>query len=182
MADEKKPTRRALMAAPAILAAGAAPAAAQTGLPPAGLTYVFSASVKVAPSVDFAGGDGGRRFIPITGGTVDGPRLKGVVLPGGADWQNIRADGAADLTARYALKAEDGAVIGVVNTGIRRGPPAVMARLRAGEAVDPALYYFRAAPVFDVGPGPHQWLTESLFISIGARLPDEVRLAFYSVN
>jgi hypothetical protein len=73
-------------------------------------------------------------------------------------------------------------VIGVVNTGIRRGPPAVMARLRAGEAVDPSLYYFRAAPVFDVAPGPHYWLTESLFVSIGARLADEVRLAFYAVT
>jgi hypothetical protein len=98
MADQIEPTRRALMTAPAVLAAVAAPAGAQTGLPVAGLTYVFSASVKVAPSVDFAGGDGARRFIPITGGAVEGPRLKGVVLAGGADWQTIRADGRRTLS------------------------------------------------------------------------------------
>jgi Protein of unknown function (DUF3237) len=69
--------------------------------------------------------------------------LKGEVLAGGADWQAIRADGkradgTADLIARYAFKATHGAVIGVVKSGIRRGQPDV-ARMRAGEAVDPKL-------------------------------------------
>lgn len=188
MAHDSAPmTRRTFAAAPgATLLAAAGAAAAQApanfAIPASGLTYVFTAIVKVAPSTDFAGADGARRMIPITGGSVDGPRLKGEVLPGGADWQAIRADGTADLVARYAFKATDGTVIGVVNSGIRRGPPDVMARMRAGEAVDPKLYYFRAAPVFDVAPGPHQWLTENLFVSVGARFASEVRLAFYAVN
>jgi Protein of unknown function (DUF3237) len=152
-------------------------------MPSTGLVYVFTAGVKVAPTVEFAGADGGiRRMIPITGGTVTGPRLQGEVLNGGADWQAIRPDGAADLVARYALKANDGTVISVINSGIRRGPPEVLARMKAGEILDPALYYFRAAPVFDVGPGPHQWLTENIFVSAGARFPDEARLDFYMVT
>jgi hypothetical protein len=43
---------------------------------------------------------GERRVIDILGGRVEGPRLKGRILPG-ADWQLVRPDGIADLTARY---------------------------------------------------------------------------------
>ena len=43
---------------------------------------------------------GRRRIIGITGGTFSGPRLSGKVLPGGADWQLVRADGVACLDAR----------------------------------------------------------------------------------
>ena len=30
---------------------------------------------------------GNRRYIPITGGTIEGPGVRGEVLPGGWDWQ-----------------------------------------------------------------------------------------------
>ena len=42
---------------------------------------------------------GRRRIIGITGGRFCGERLSGRVLPGGADWQLVRADGVADLDA-----------------------------------------------------------------------------------
>jgi hypothetical protein len=42
---------------------------------------------------------GERRIIDITGGTVRGPKLSGRILPGGADWQIVRSDGAADIQA-----------------------------------------------------------------------------------
>ena len=54
---------------------------------------------------------GRRRIINITGGSFRGERLSGKVLPGGADWQVIRADGVADLDARYTLEPTDGALI-----------------------------------------------------------------------
>ncbi len=139
--------------------------------PPApNLTWVFTAHVTVGP-VRVLGpvGTGTRRIIPILGGTVSGPRLTGEVLDGGADWQILRPDGTADLVARYALRATDGTLISVVNRGLRRGSPAVLARLAAGEAVDPMEYYFRAAPVFEAPPGPHAWLMDHLFVSTGAR-------------
>ncbi len=91
---------------------------------------------------------GRRRFIPITGGTFEGPKLKGTILPGGADAQVIRNDGVTDLVARYTLKVDDGTLIYVVNRGLRHGPPEVMQRLMRGESVDPAAYYFRTTPVF----------------------------------
>src|SRR6478735_544420 len=64
---------------------------------------------------------GRRRIIGITGGKFSGPRLSGRILPGGADWQLIRADGVAFLDARYTLETSDGALIYVSNQGYRHG-------------------------------------------------------------
>ncbi len=73
-----------------------------------------------------------RRIIPITGGRVEGPRFSGEVLPGGADWQIVRADGGAELEARYTVRTPDGALVYVRNIGLRCGPPEVLARLGRG--------------------------------------------------
>jgi hypothetical protein len=76
---------------------------------------------------------GERRVTPIIGGRIAGPQLAGEVLPGGADWQTVRPDGAALLDARYTLRTTDGALIDVRNRGLRTGPPAILARLARGE-------------------------------------------------
>ena len=147
------------------------------------LDFAFALSVAVAPALEL--GDthlGRRRVIAITGGTVMGPRLRGVVLPGGADWQIIRPDGAAELEARYTLQADDGALIGVVNRGLRHGPAAVIQKLLAGEPVDPAAYYFRCTPVFEAAAPPHQWLTRTVFVASGARHPDRVAIDVFAVG
>src|SRR5688572_21296417 len=94
---------------------------------------------------------GRRRIIGITGGRFAGERLSGRVLPGGADWQVIRADGVADLDARYTLETTDGALIYVRNRGYRHGPAEILDRLAAGESVDPSLYYMRTTPLFETG-------------------------------
>ncbi len=57
-----------------------------------------------------------------------------------------------------------------------------MRRLAAGEAVDPALYYFRGTPGFEVAPGPHDWLLRHVFVCTGERLPDLVLLRVYAVG
>ena len=124
---------------------------------------------------------GRRRFIPITGGLFEGPKLRGVVLPGGADAQVIRSDGVTDLVARYMLKSEDGTLIYVVNRGLRHGPAEIMQRLAKGESVDPALYYFRTTPSFEVVAGPHDWLNRSIFIGTGARHAAEVHVRYFRI-
>ncbi len=58
---------------------------------------------------------GERRIIPITGGTFEGPNIKGEVLPAGEDWQLVRPDGDLELYARYLLKTDDGYVIQIIN-------------------------------------------------------------------
>lgn len=148
-----------------------------------GLEFVCTAFVTIGAPLEVGPiGSGRRRIIPITGGHVAGPRLSGRVLPGGADWQVVLPDGTAQLIARYTLQADDGTLISVVNRGVRRGPPDVLARLAAGEAVDPAHYYFRATPGFEVAPGPHDWLARSVFVATGERAPDHVVIRVFEVQ
>ncbi len=175
--------RRNLAAAGAAALIPASAVQAQGGNTAPGLAYRFSLDVKVGPAQELGEfGGGRRRVIPITGGTAFGPGLSGEILPGGADWQTLRADGVTILQAKYTVKAADGAVIGIVNTGVRRASPEVARRLTAGEIVDPSQYYFRATPVFEVGPGPHGWLVENVFVCVGERLPEVVRLKVFQLG
>jgi len=147
-----------------------------------GLEFAFELQVAIATPMEIGAIPGGRRrVIPISGGSFEGPRLKGRIVPGGADWQIVRADGMAELEARYTIEAADGALIGVVNRGIRRGPEAVIRRLAAGELVDPATYYFRTAFQFEPPAGPHGWLGQSVFVGSGERRPDAVLIRVFEL-
>jgi hypothetical protein len=147
------------------------------------LEFVFRLTITLGLPLDQGTYEGQRRrIIPILGGTAEGPRFQGAVLPGGADWQTVRvADGVASIYARSTLQHEDGTIVSMVNRGVRRGPAEVMARLAAGELVDPGSYYFRACPQFEVQPGPHEWLAQNVFLCIGKRWPDSVHLDIYKV-
>jgi len=124
---------------------------------------------------------GERRIINILGGPVRGPRLNGRILPGGADWQIIRTDGAADIQARYTIESDAGARILVDSEGLRHGPPEIMARLARGEDVDPALYYFRTLMRFETADPAVDWMNRTLAIAHGKREARAVRLDVYEV-
>jgi len=124
---------------------------------------------------------GRRRIVPILGGVVKGPRLKGEIVPGGADWQYVRSDGVAELVARYSIRTHDGIEIAVTNSGLRRASPEVMDRLSRGESVDPALVYCRTVLLFEAPAGPYAWLNASVFVCTAARLPDKVLIAVFEV-
>lgn len=123
---------------------------------------------------------GERRVINILGGRVDG-RFGGRILPGGADWQVIRSDGAADIRARYTIETDTGALILVGSEGLRHGPPDVLRRLTAGEAVDPSSYYFRTVMRFETADPAFDWLNRILALARGIREPNAVRLDVYEV-
>ena len=104
------------------------------------------------------------------------------MLPGGADWQVIRADGVADLDARYTLETADGALIYVSNRGYRHGPAEVLRKLAAGEDVDPALYYMRTTPWFETGDARYAWLNRIVCVATGARRAAAVELEVFEVK
>lgn len=147
------------------------------------LEALFSAEILLAPAQEVgAVPQGRRRIIPIVGGTFAGARLAGRVLPGGADWQIVRADGVADLDARYTLETADGALIYVRNHGYRHGPPEVIERLARGEALDPALYYMRTTPWLETGDARYAWLNRLVCVATGARRASSVALEVYAVQ
>ena len=125
---------------------------------------------------------GERRVVPIAGGEIAGPELRGQILPGGADWQVVCADGTALLEARYTVLTDDGALVYVRNLGIRCGPPEVLERIQRGDVVDPAEYYFRSTPRFEAGDARYAWLNRILAVGSGARLANEVQLDIYAVR
>ncbi len=105
---------------------------------PPRLDFVGTVEAEVAaPVVVGAGAAGERRIVPILGGRVSGPRLEGEILPGGADFQLIRPDGVAEIEARYAIRLPAGALVYVVNRGLRHAAPEDMARLLRDEPVPP---------------------------------------------
>lgn len=124
---------------------------------------------------------GTRRIVGILGGTFEGPSIKGKVLPGGADWQLIRADGFTEVDARYTLETDGGDLVYVSNVGIRHAPPDVISRLNAGEAVDQSQIYFRTVPKFETAAPELQWLMRSLFIATGERYPNGVVIRYWRV-
>jgi hypothetical protein len=124
---------------------------------------------------------GRRRIIGITGGSFSG-RLAGRVLPGGADWQLIRADGSAFLDARYTLETADGALIYVQNKGYRHGPKDVIERLARGEDVDASRYYMRTTPWFETSAPAYAWLNRAVCVGTGARRPQAVELEIFEVK
>lgn len=153
-------------------------------LPAPRLVHLCDLLVTVSPTIDAGDGPfGRRRIVPITGGVVRGPTLRGRVLPAGADFQLLTGGGtSAHLDARYAIELDDGAVVFVHNTALRHADPESAARLMRGEPVDPQRVYFRCQPRFETGDPRWHWLGERQFVGRGARLPSAVHLSFWQVD
>jgi len=146
------------------------------------LEFAFETVVDVDAPMDLGvTAAGHRRIIAIRGGTFEGPQIKGEVLAGGADWQIVHSDGSAELDARYTLRTDQGALIYVVNRGLRNGPPEVMRKLAAGEPVDPSTYYFRSAAFFETSAPECQWLTKSIVVGAGERRARQVVIRFWKL-
>lgn len=151
------------------------------GTPPE-LKHFCDLDVELAPIREMGEGRAGqRRIIPIIGGTVTG-RVSGKILNLGADWQTILADGSADIDTRYAFETDDGALIEVVNKGVRHGPPEVIAALARGEDVDPGAYYMRTTARLETGDPRYAWVNRMIFVGTGQRLAAAVRICLFSVE
>ncbi|KAJ5633379.1 hypothetical protein N7490_009718 [Penicillium lividum] len=145
------------------------------------LEFAFTLHVDLSPALEF--GDtpcGSRRFIPITGGTVEGPKLKATILPGGGDWNVLREDGITHLFAKYTIQSSDGVPISVTNEGwIRK-----FRKTEAAEKVPETGWYAKTNPRFEVQEGAHGWLNRTVFVG-ELRKPDiqnHVVIDVYSVE
>jgi len=137
-----------------LAAACASAAAAQTAPPAAPTAFVFEEVATLAPAQILGQTPIGRRqSIPITGGTVSGPGISGHILPGGADYQLVRSDGAVMIDADYMIETDDHVTIHVRNVGVIVPPG------KDGQA------YAWAAPRFDAPIGRYGWLNDAIFVS-----------------
>ncbi len=122
-----------------------------------GLEFAFQARVSIVlPPISFGECSyGKRRIIKISGGEFHGPKISGRVLNEGEDTQLVRPDGVTEICARYALRADDGTQIYIVNRGLIVPGPAPLGK--------PS--YVRTHPTFEAPLGSsYEWLNRSLFI------------------
>jgi Protein of unknown function (DUF3237) len=149
------------------------------------LEHVMTVKAQIEPLIDMGKTPSGqRRVVPIIGGTfeaatLNGAMLKGVIMPGGEDWQLIRDDGTMHLDARYWLRAEDNTIIRVHNSVLVTLPPK-----SSGEALP--VSYARSTVKLEAPIGKHDWLNKAVFIgtidSDFKQRPAIVTLNFYKVN
>lgn len=150
-------------------------------LPDPELELAFEVRVDVDPPIR-VGGTAGEAlfFVPITGGTVDGPRFRGRVLPGGGDWF-VDRDSIVELDARYLIEHEDGTVVNVHNRGFWHADAATTARLDALEDVDEREYYYRTSPRFTTDSPEHAWLARTIFVGMARQEGETICIRFFSV-
>lgn len=120
----------------------------------------FALQLKVTLGEAFSCGEtqhGRRTVIPITGGTFEGPNIKGTIINGGADYQIANtAINRTELEAIYCIKTDDGVYIHVRNRGI----------ISSGtDAEGKPTFYFKAAPQFEApADSKYAWLNNALFL------------------
>jgi hypothetical protein len=124
----------------------------------------YECDVTLAPIEDFgATAEGKRRIIPITGGSFQGPNIRGTVQSGGADWNLQRSDGGSSVEAAYYLRTDDHVTIRIVNTGVGNHE-----RKLPDDA--PEQFFMYTRPVFEAPAGKYDWVNRAMFIAtLGGR-------------
>src|SRR5258706_15666395 len=89
-------------------------------------------------------------IFPITGGSFEGERLRGIVL-GGAGWVTAAAGGTFELDLRLTLETDDGALIHMTFAGVR----------------DDTNHYFRTLPRFETAAPKYSFLNRLLAVGVG---------------
>ena len=156
-------------------------------LPPAPeLEYLGRLNIEVAAPVEVGRTYAGqRRVIPITGGSLTGPKVSGTILNAGADFQVIRSATESDLDARYVIELDDGARLFVMNVAYRTGSAEDITALAEGHEVPAERIYFRCAPRFEVADSDTsswRWLESTVVIGSGRREPDAVIIDLWIVR
>ncbi len=113
---------------------------------------------------------GFRGVYPVTGGTFEGKKMRGVVNPGGADWVTQRSDGLMLIDVRVTLATDDGAMIGMKYTGIAWAKTdELMERFRQRELLSYEEFYLRTTPRFETGDERYAWLNGAVAVANGER-------------
>jgi Protein of unknown function (DUF3237) len=142
-------------------------------IPQPNLTLAYRLEAEISELLDLGETHAGRRRIAhLRSGRFSGPGLEGELVPGAsADWQLILPDGTAIADIRYTLRTDDGALLYVRSQGIRHGPPAVLARIVAGEDVAAGEYTYRLATTIETAAPELDWMNKGIFVAVGARGP-----------
>lgn len=124
---------------------------------------------------------GTRQIFDVSDGSFEGPRLKGRVLPSGADWLLVGSDGVGRLDVRAAVETDDGARIYIQYHGVLVLDPKLMAAVADGRETHFGDTYFFTAPRFETGDTRYAWLNAIVAIGQGRMLPSAVEYRVFEV-
>jgi len=146
------------------------------------LEYLMTYRADLKDPIDIgAVPSGNRRIFDVTGGSFEGPRLKGRLLPSGGDWLLIGTDGIGRLDVRGTFETEDGAHVYAQYFGVLVLNEAVMGTLTQGRETQYGDTYFMTQPRFETGHPDYTWLNSVIAIAEGRVLPNAVEYRVFQV-
>jgi hypothetical protein len=149
-----------------------------TALP---VEHLFDMHVDLQPAQPISTPLGARMTFITTGGTIDGPRLHGEILPGGGDWLMAGSDGVGRVDVRATLRTHDGVLIHYEARGVIKVPADGLDRLAAGEVLPFAQTYVRTTPTFDTADERYGWLSEVVAVGYNILSPNHIDYRIYQV-
>jgi len=124
---------------------------------------------------------GVRQIVYIKGGTFEGPKIKGVVLPGGGDWFVRRGDKAVEVDVRCVLRTDDNQLLYCRLRGINEMTSEVAVKAITGQSIDSLKYYFRVTAAIETGSKKYDWLNRVVAVGVGSLTPAGVEYRIYTV-
>lgn len=150
---------------------------------PPKLEHLVTYQATLKPPVDVGTGPYGlRRIFDVTGGSFEGPRMRGKLLPSGGDWILVGPDGHGRLDVRATLETHDGALVYLSYYGVIEMNEKIVAALGKGVPSSYGDSYFMTTPRFETGDARYAWLNRIVCVGSGARLAAAVRIDFYAVQ
>jgi hypothetical protein len=125
---------------------------------------------------------GTRLNVVVARGVARGPRLNGEFLPGGGDWITLGTDGIARLDVRATLRADDGHLVYVTNTGRHVGTDTTSARFAGGELIAWDEAYTHSSPLFETDSETYGWLNGAVTTAINEVALDRVHYRIYRIT
>lgn len=128
--------------------------------------FTLTITADLGASYQIRTGPAGRRIVAgITGGTFEGPKLKGTVAAStGADWVTVRPDKSLRIDVRLILVTDDDVPIYMYYGGL----------LIDGQA--------RTAPYFEVADDRYSWLNNVQAVGVGTVGPDGPTYEIYALR
>lgn len=151
----------------------------------AGLTTepLFQVVIDLAPPRDVGSGQLGIRYISdFTGGTVQGIKLQGKVLPDGELWYLVRRDQIAELLLQGAIVTADGTTLTFRARAFSRAAPLTTEQLFYAELVDPSDAFFRGVPFFAANGAHDDWLNHVVTMATYHYDLEQVIMSIYAIR
>jgi hypothetical protein len=147
--------------------AAQATSGSQPGNRPAALRseFLMDMILETQPAVAI----GPRTVVAVTGGTFEGPKLRGKVMSPGADWPLVINQSLRVLDVRTLLVTDDDARIYMTYRGIIYTPGG------QGER------YWRTVPIFETDSKKYEWLTQAVFVGVSFSVPQRVPYRIFQI-